>query len=124
MINLTKENLLEFLEHYHYFHDSTISNVEYDVNKSEINLLIDVCWSGEQKLKDDKHYETNPKKLKIVFEQIEEFNNKGIFSWSFIYNVYVKFFILNDKEFICFANEEKEPFLCIVAENAKYEEID
>ena len=47
MKKITKDNLNEFIDYYHEFHDSRITNVNYDISKSEIELLIDVFWSGD-----------------------------------------------------------------------------
>ena len=44
-------------------------------------MFIDVVWSGEPTLKDDKHYETYKTKIKMVFHGVEQYNNKEIFSW-------------------------------------------
>ena len=59
MRELTKENIKEFNELYHNFHDSYIYNISYDINKSQIELLIDVQWKGEPILKEDGKYNTN-----------------------------------------------------------------
>jgi hypothetical protein len=123
MIELNEENLKDFLEYYHNLHDSLITNIEYDVLNARVSLLIDVCWSGEPELKENGTYETNKKKMKMIFEKIEKFNNKEIFSWDFILNVYMKFIKIDNKEFICFANDEKDPIFYIVAESAKYQEL-
>ena len=48
MNKITKDNLNEFIKYYYEFHDSYITNVNYDISKSEIELLINVCWSGNQ----------------------------------------------------------------------------
>ena len=44
MDKITKNNLDEFIEYYHGFHDSYITNINYDISKSKIELLINVCW--------------------------------------------------------------------------------
>ena len=59
MNKINKENLSSFIEYYHGFHDSYITNINYDVTKSQIELVIDVCWSGESILKEDGYYTTN-----------------------------------------------------------------
>ena len=123
MKNLNKENLEEFLEYYHNLHDSYVTNINYDVTKSQIELLIDVHWSGETTIKEDNTYETNKKKMRMVFELVEKLNIKESFSWDFIYDVYIEYIKLNNKEFICFATDETDPFVYIICENIKYEEI-
>ena len=54
MKKITQENLNEFVKYYHEFHDSYITNINYDIFKSKIELLIDVCWSGKPILKENK----------------------------------------------------------------------
>ncbi len=46
MNKITKENLNGFIEYYHEFHDSFITDVNYDITKAKIELLMDVFWSG------------------------------------------------------------------------------
>lgn len=123
MKELTKNNILEFLEYYHDLHDSNITMIEYDISKAQITLIINVYWSGEPKLKDDGNYETNKKKIKIIFEGVEKVKSKEICSYEYIDDVYFKFIMLNNKEYICFADYEENPTLYIVSENAKYKEI-
>jgi len=123
MIKLTKENLSEFIEYYHRFHDSYITNINYSVAKSEIELLIDVYWSGEPILKEDGYYETNKTKMKILFKGIEKYNNKEICSWDYITCAFIKYIKINNKEFICFASDETNPSIYIVCESIEYEEV-
>jgi hypothetical protein len=123
MAELKTENLLEFLEYYHDLHDSFITNIEYDIHKAQIQLLINVYWSGEPKLKTDNTYETNKKKMKMIFEGIEQVNIKEFFSWDYIHEAYIKSIKLNNKEFLCFADEEEEPLLYIVCETIRYDEL-
>ena len=80
MILITKENLSSFMEYYHDFHDSYITNVNYNVKLSQIEVFIDVCWSGKPKLKEDRTYETNKTKIKMVFNDVKQCCNKEIFS--------------------------------------------
>ena len=123
MNTITKNNLKEFLEYYHNFHDSCITNINYSITSSEIEMLIDIGWSGKAKLKINRTYDTNPTKKKIIFENVKNFNNKEIFSWDFIKNIYLDFSYLEDGEYICFADDEDTPLIYIVAKNMKYEEI-
>lgn len=67
MILITKESLPSFIEYYHAFHDSYITNVNYNIELSQIEIIINVCWVGESKLKEDGTYETNNIKMKMVF---------------------------------------------------------
>ena len=123
MKKITKDNLNEFIDYYHEFHDSRITNVNYDISKSEIELLIDVFWSGEPTLKEDNSYQTNKIKMRMVLHNVERCNNKEMFMWDEIYNAYIKYIKLDNKDFICFASDEKDPLIYIVCESIEYEEI-
>lgn len=89
-----------------------------------IEMVVDVQWSGESKLKEDGTYETNKKQLKLIFEGVEKYINKEIFSWNFIYKVYFDYIKLNNKEFLCFANAEEDPFIYIICDMVRYEIVD
>lgn len=123
MEKITKDNLNKFIEYYHELHDSYIKDINYNVYDSKIELLIDVCWSGEPTLRSDNTYETNKTSLKLVLDNIKTFNIKDYFSGDYIDKVYIKFIILEDREYICFATEEKEPLIYIVCDSIEYEEI-
>ncbi len=123
MILITKDNLSSFIEYYHGFHDSYITNINYDIRLSKIELFIDVYWSGEPILKEDSTYETNKTKMKMIFNGVEQCNNKEIFSWDYISDAFIKYIKIKNKEFICFASDEKEPLVYIVCDNIEYEEL-
>lgn len=123
MILITKDNLSSFIEYYHGFHDSYITNINYDIKLSKIELFIDVYWSGTPILKEDGTYETNKTKMKMLFSGVEQCNNSEIFSWDYINNAFIKYIKVKNKEFICFASDEEEPLVYIVCDNIKYEEL-
>ncbi len=123
MILITKDNLSSFIEYYHGFHDSYITNINYDIRLSKIELFIDVYLSGEPILKEDRTYETNKPKMKMIFNGVKQCNNKEIFSWDYISDAFIKYIKIKNKEFICFANDEKEPLVYIVCDNIEYEEL-
>ena len=123
MNKITKDNLDEFIKYYHGFHDSYITNINYDISKSRIELLINVCWSGQPILKEDNTYQTNKIKLRINLDNVEQCNNKEIFSWDYINEAFIKYIKLYNKEFICFASDEQDPLIYIVCESMEYEEI-
>ena len=123
MNKITKDNLDEFIKYYHSFHDSCITNINYDILESRIEFLIDVFWSGVPILKDDNTYETNKVKMRLILNKVEQCNNKEMFSYDFINEVFIKYIKLGNKEFICFASDEKEPLIYIVCESIEYEEI-
>ena len=123
MILITQESLPSFIEYYHAFHDSYITNVNYNIELSQIEIIINVCWVGESKLKEDGTYETNNIKMKMVFNDVEQYTNKEIFSWDYINEAFIKYIKIQNKEFVCFASDEKDPFIYIVCDNIEYEEL-
>ena len=123
MKDITKNNLDEFINYYHSLHDSYITNINYDINNSKIELLIDVCWSGDPILKDDDTYETNKTKIKMILYNINKFSVKEMASWDYIDEVFINYITYLDKEYICFATDKEEPLLYIVCEDIEYEEI-
>ncbi len=123
MILITKDNLSSFFEYYHGLHDSYITNINYNIINSQIELLIDVYWSGEPKLNEDGTYKTNKVKLKMNLNGVEQCNNKEIFSWDYINEVFIKYVKIKNKEFICFASDEENPFVYVVCDNIEYEEL-
>ena len=90
---------------------------------SQIELFIDVYWSGNPILKEDGTYETNKTKMKMIFSGVEQCNNRQIFSWDYINDAFMKYVKIKSKEFICFASDEEEPLVYIVCDNIKYEEL-
>ena len=122
-MQLNKNNLNNFLEYYHFFHDSYIKSINYLINDNEIELYIDVCWSDTPLLKEDKTYETNKTKLKLVFSEIKEFSCKEIFSWDYIDKAYIDNIKIEGKEYICFASNKEKPLIYIVSNNIEYSEI-
>ena len=123
MREITKNNLNNFIKFYHNFHDSYITNINYDVYKSEIELLIDICWSGNPLLNDDNTYETNKTKIIMILKDIKQVNIKELFSWDYINNVFIKYIELDNDEFICFADNESEPLIYIVCKKILYEDF-
>ena len=122
MIEINKENLDHFLNYYHNLHDSYIINMNYDISNANVELLINVIWSGEPKLKEDNSYETNKTKIRIVFEKVEKIILREINSWDYINGIHMKYTKLDNKEFIYFTNDENDPDIFILCENIKYEE--
>ena len=122
MKKISKDNLNDFLEYYHSFHDSNIIGVNYDILNEKIQLLIDAFWCGEPILKNNK-YETNKARLKLVFYNVIECNNKEIFSWDFMKEAYIKYIKLHNKEYLCFASDKEDPCIYIICDSIEYEEI-
>lgn len=42
METLTKNNINDFIKYYHNFHDGNILDIKYDIEKSIVELIIDV----------------------------------------------------------------------------------
>lgn len=123
MKQITKENLNDFIHYYHAFHDSYITNINYSINKKEIEISFDITWSGEPTLKEDKTYETNKTKLKMIFKEVEQISIKEIFDWDYINEIFFKYIEKKDQEMLCFATDEEEPQVYIICNKIEYEEI-
>ena len=121
MKELSKENLNWFIMHYYDLHDSYIQKINYDVFDSKIELLIDVCLSGKPILKGGKMFQPTKARLRLVLNDIKTFEIKDYFSWDYINKVYIKYIKLDNKEYICFATDEKEPLIYIVCNDIEYE---
>ena len=117
MKKINKDNIGVFLNEYQYLHDSLITNINYNVLKSEIEIFVNAYRSKGQNIKDDKV------KIRMIFGNVEKCNNKETFSWDFISKVYFKYIKLENKEFICFAADEDNPSVYIVCDSVEYEEI-
>lgn len=126
MITITKENLEQFKDYYHWFHDSTISKVVFDKTKNELSLFVDVYWSREPYVKPDGFYETHPVKMKMLFSDVKEYkdNLDSEDYMGYVDDAYMEFIVLDKKEYICFAEDKDEPFFYVVAKSCIYEEIE
>lgn len=122
MTLITKDNKKSFMEYYHYFHDSSITDLIYNYKDCSIELYVSVFWSGEPKIKDDGKYEINKKNLKIIFKDVYQFKFKEVYQ-DYIDDAYLKYIILDKDEYICFATDPEEPLISIVSKTMEYEEI-
>ncbi len=123
MIKITKDNLSQFIDYYNGLHDSHITDINYSIRNSQIEILIDVYWSGNPTIKKDGTYDTNKTKIKMLFIGIEQCNNKEMFPWDYINVIFIKYIKIKNKEFICFADDENDPQVYIVCESIEYEEL-
>ena len=123
MNKITKENLDTFMDYYHGFHDSYITNIHYDIYKSQMVIIIDVFWAGKPIIKEDGTYDMSKTKLKMILNGIEKVNNREIFSWDYINEAFLQYITLNNKELICFASDENDPSFYVVCDSIEYEEI-
>lgn len=119
---LTRENIDEFMSFYHDFHDSYINDIKYDYKSSEVELLIDVFWSGKPSLKEDGTYNTNKTKIKMICTNVYQYKYKERFP-DYIEGAYLKYIKIEGIDYICFATDNKDPLVSIVCEEIKYEEM-
>lgn len=117
MKTISKENLQEFINKYHYFHDSFITNIYYDILKSQIELTMDVFWIGNEV------ESTHGTKIKMIFNKVERYSSKEVFSWEYINHAFLSYINLKNKEYLCFATDENNPFVYVVCEEIMYEEL-
>ena len=122
MKKINKDNLLQFLNYYHRFHDSYITTINYDVSNANIELFVDVQWTGEPTKKFDGYFETNKTKMMIQFIGVKKFKCKEFFQWDYFNEVYLDYIKLENKELICFSNDKNDSFIYIVCDNIKYKE--
>ena len=120
---ITKENLSQFIDYYYGFHDSHITALNYNIKAAKIECLIDVYWSGGPTITSSGVYETNKTKVRIIFNEIEQCNNKAMFPWDYINNSFIDYINIKNKEFICFADNQNDPLVYIVCESMEYEEL-
>ena len=86
-------------------------------------MLIDVAWSGKRFVREDGTTDTNKTKLRMVFNDVQQCDIKELYSWDFIMNCYLNYVTFEEDQYICFANDEKDPMLYIVCEDIDYEEV-
>lgn len=123
MKQLTKDKVEEFLEYYHNFHDGIIKSVIYDCDQARIKVIIEASWIGEVEVNREGKYNNKKKNVKVVFSGVENANIKEMFSWDFIMEAYLKYINMNNKEYICFADNDTSPNFYCVCEKLEYEEI-
>lgn len=59
----------------------------------------------------------------MIFYGVENVRMKESFSWDYIYTAFIKYVKIKNKEYICFASDENEPFVSIVCDYIEYEEF-
>lgn len=119
-MEITKENLREFLNLYHYLHDSNIINVNYNIKEAKVEMMIKVFWKGEPKLKDDGYYEDSKVLLKLTFLEVEKMKVYELFSYDYIDDIDISYVTIENKEYIKF--EDKDNDILVIAEALSYEE--
>lgn len=115
------ESIKEFLIKYKSLHDSNITNINYDITNSKLEMSINVFWSGEPVLKEDNTYETNKTKINLIFKGIEKLTIKEIESFDYIEGIKLEYIKLNNKDYINFVDNYE--IINIICEELSYEEI-
>lgn len=105
------------------FHDSTIANINYDITKNCIEVVINVYWSGEPSKKEDGSLDTHKTKVRVLFNKIHECNNKTLSYFKDVNEAYLKYIYLEGKEYICFADDETNPSVYIISDGMMVEEL-
>ena len=100
MNKITKNNLNNFMNSYHFFHDSYIKDINYNLDKNKIDILI---------------------KMKMIFTGIKEYRDDDRFS-DYIEEAIIKYVKINGKEYILFTSDEIEPSFYVICDNIEYEE--
>lgn len=116
MKKITEDNLEEFLETYHDLHDSWIADIKYNIFDSKIELLFEF-------INDPKRLDPEKKKLRMIFNDVQQCDIREMYSWDYIQEAYLDYILFEEDEYICFANDEKEPMIYIVCEDIDYEEV-
>lgn len=123
MEKLTKQNIASFLEYYHGLHDSSIKDIVYKYQEGQIEIFINVYWSGNPILKKDGTYETNKTQIHLIFKQMHQFFYKEIEAYDYIDDAYIKYVKIDGEEWICFASDQEDPQIYIVCKEIEYEDF-
>ena len=126
MKKLTKENIYEFMDYYHFLHDSSIKKLNYNPTESKIDAIFDIYWSGEPTITKDGTYDTHKAKIRMVFTGIDNFSDNE--QHNYIDNSFVECYQKDGKDLICISlqsyDPDEEPYLYIACEKIEYEILD
>lgn len=120
---INKDDIEEVMSFYHYFHDSTINDLKFNYKDNVLELFIDAYWSGNPILKEDNSYETNKRLVKLVFKNINKLNIDEQLNYNYIDDAYLKIIKIDNEDYICFATDNNEPYIYIVAKHLEYDEL-
>ena len=123
MKEIKPNNIKDFIDYYHNFHDSNI--IEFKKEKDYIELTVSVFWSNKPTMNEDNSFNTNKTKMRIVFKNINDFNYNENILYDEINDSNIKCTEIDGKEFIGFVLYDmmNEIILYIVANDITYEEI-
>ena len=123
---LTKDNIDEFMEYYHYLHDSSINKVDYNPIEEKIEMIINIYWSGEPTIKSDGTYDTDKSRIKMIFTGVNEYNDNQ--DYSSIDDSSVEYYDKDGKELIGISllcdYLDEEPLIHVVCGKIEYEILD
>lgn len=126
MKKITKENIYEFIDYYHFLHDSCIKKLNYNPTESKIDAIFNVYWNGKSTIKKDGNYDTYITKIRMIFTNIENFSYNE--KHNSIDNSFVECYKKNGKDLICISlqstDPDEEPYLYIACEKIEYEIVD
>ncbi len=124
MEELKKENLEKFVNIYNSLHDSRVLSINYNIEKSEIELLIKTSWSGDIVLTKDGTYEKSFKKINMIFKDIVLCNFKELKHHYVIKEIVMDKVKVDNIYYPCFKSSKLSPLIYIVAKHIYYEEIE
>lgn len=128
MKQLNKNNYKRFLSYYNDFCEACIKQIDYNSEKSEIQVIFCIAKPEKTLLENSNILRENPVNLKMTFKGIDNFSTNSPYEIDYIDYTYMDFYSQNGKNLICFAlnNEDPdiEPYLYIACESIEYEEIE
>lgn len=87
---MNKENINEILSYYHYFHDSRINKIDYNIDEDKIDVYINACFA-DQLVLTDNGYNKSWVKIKIQLKKIIKCNIKEFYTYDDIDELFLKF---------------------------------
>ena len=76
----------------------------------------------EIRIKENGTNETNKTKLKIVCNNVHQYNFKETYT-DYIDEAYLKYITINKEEYICFVTDKEEPLLSVVCKKIEYKKL-
>ena len=123
MEELKKKNFQDFITNYNSLHDSRVLNINYNIEKSEIELLIKTLWTGDIVLTLDGTYKKSTTKIRLLFKDIVLCNFKELKSKYLIKEIVMDRIKIDKSYYSCFKSSKLNPLIYIVAKHIYYEEI-
>jgi len=91
-IEINKENVLDFLEKYHEFHDSRIISVEYRPQESKAIIELQISWEGSIPISEliEKRIKPIENIVVLTFEEVSTFNWPFFDDMYYLFEIYLK----------------------------------